>query len=448
MARSEQAILDSCTKALALAKAQGATAADAVVVDSTDISAGVRNGAPETIERAESCGIGLRAFVGQSSAILSSSDMGQQSIERMVEQVVAMAKIAPPDPFAGLAEASLLAKKIPAIELADPHEPTMQQLQQMARECEEAGRTAKGITNSDGADASYSRYTVTLVTSHGFSGHYEATRHALACSLIAGEDEDMQSDYDYASRVFSSDMPDPASIGLAAAKRTLDRLNPRTIASQQAAVFFEPRVGKSLLSAFARAISGATVARKTSFLKDDLGKKIFADSIRIIDDPLMARGLGSTPFDAEGLASSKQTFVENGVLQQWLLDVRSANQLGLASNGHATRGLTDAPHPASTNFYMEAGNAAPQELFASVKNGLYVTETIGSGTNLVTGDYSVGAGGFWFENGEPQFAVSEITIAGNLRDIFASMVVANDLTFRHSTNVPTIMVPRMTIAGA
>jgi PmbA protein len=448
MARTSAALIDACQQAIALAKKHGATSADAIVIDSTDLSCGIRNGAPETIERAESCGIGLRAFIGQSSAVLSSSDMGAESLARTAENVVAMAKIAPPDPYAGLADPALLAKSIPAMELADPHEPSMKDLQGMARACEEAGRSVNGITNSEGGETGYSRYTIALVTSHGFAQHYEATHYSVACSLIAGEGERMQRDYDYTTSVFLADMQRPETIGRNAAKRTLDRLNPRKIPSQQAAIFFEPRVGKSLLGAFGRAISGSAVARKTSFLKDSMGMQIFHSGIEVIDDPLLPRGLGSSPFDAEGIAAKKQQLIQNGVLQQWLLDVRSANQLGLTTTGHASRGLSDASHPASTNLYIAPSKQTPDELFASVPNGLLVTETIGSGTNLITGDYSVGASGFWMENGKPMFPVSEITIAGNLKDMFASMRVGNDLEFRYSTNVPTIMIPQMTIAGA
>lgn len=433
--------------AVELAMKAGATSADAVVLQSTELSTGIRHGAPETIERAESRGVGLRLFVGQSAALLSSSDVSDAALQKLADTAVAIAKAAPADPYAGLADAALLAKTIPSIETNDPYEPSMEQLQQLARECEDAGRSVAGITNSEGADAGFTRQNVALVTSHGFAQSYASTQSAISVALIAGEDDAMERDYDYAGKTFFSDLPSPASIGIKAAERTLGRLNPRKVNSQQAAVFFEPREAKALLSAFAGAISGTTVARGTSFLKNDMGKKVFADGITVVDDPLLPRGNGSHPFDAEGIAAKKTEFVTNGMLNSWMLDCRSARQLGLQTTGHAIRGLSSAPHPASTNLYIAPGKETPEALMKAIGTGFYVTETIGHGTNLITGDYSVGATGFWIENGEIAYPVSEVTIAGNLRDMYGTLVAANDLVFRSSTNTPTLLVPRMTIAG-
>jgi PmbA protein len=432
---------------LRLARKRGATAADALVIESTEMSAGIRNGQPETIERAESCGLGLRVFVGQSSATLSTSALEQEAVIALVERAIAIAKVAPADPFSGLADKTLLAKKTPKLDLADKGEPSMESLQEMARQAEEAGRSIAGITNSEGADAGFSRHVLALATSHGFGGHYEGTRSALSLSLIAGSGDQMQRDYDYAMAVHRADLLNPAAIGQGAAQRTLGRLHPRKLSSQQAAVFFEPRVGRSLLSALAGAISGAAIARGTSFLKNDLHKRLFSEDITIIDDPLLPRGLGSHPWDGEGVVAQRRAFIDKGLLTSWLLDTRSANQLKMATTGNAARSLSSAPHASPSNFYLAAATASPQELFRSVGSGLYVTETIGHGANLITGDYSVGASGFWLEKGEIAYPVSEITIAGNLKDIFATLVAASDLEFRYSTNVPTLMVPRMTIAG-
>lgn len=440
-------LLEIAQHAVELAAKAGASSADAVVIQSTDMNAGIRHGAPETIERAESRGVGLRVFIGQASAMLSSSDISREAMQKLAETAVAIAKAAPADPYAGLADASQLAKTLPHIETADPFEPSMEQLQQLARDCEQGGLDVAGISNSEGGDAGYSRQRVALVTSHGFAHAYESTQSAISCSLIAGEDDEMERDYDYITKTFFSDLPAAATIGQEAARRTLGRMKPRKINSQQAAIFFEPRVAKSLLSAFAGAISGTSITRGTSFLKGDLGKKIFADGITVIDDPLLPRGLGSHPFDAEGIAAHKTEFVTHGVLNSWMLDCRSARQLKLQTTGHAIRGLSSAPHPASTNLYIAAGTSSPKELLGSVKSGFMVTETIGHGTNLITGDYSVGATGFWVENGEIAYPVSEVTIAGNLRDMYANLIAANDLVFRTSTNTPTLMVPNMTIAG-
>lgn len=441
------ALLQSGAQALAAAKRHGATAADVLVLASTDMNAAIRHGAPETIERAESRGIGLRVFVGQSCATLSTSDLSAEAIERTAETAIAIAKLAPADPFAGLADAGQLATSIPTLEMADSAEPGMEQLQAMARTCEEAGRDHAGITNSEGADASFSDTTVALVTSHGFAQSYRSTRVSVACSLIAGSGETMQRDYAYESAVFLNDLPGVEHIGREAAQRTLARMNPRKIGSQNTAIVFDPRSGKQLLGAFAGAISGASIARGTSFLKDMLGQQLFAAGMRITDDPLRPRGLASHPFDAEGIAATARDLVHDGVLQSWLLDCRSARQLGLTTTGHASRGLTGAPHPASSNLYLAAGDQSPEEIMRSIGTGLYVTETIGHGTNLITGDYSVGASGFWIENGERTYPVSEITIAGNLKTMFTQLIAGNDLAFRYGTNVPTLCIPSMTIAG-
>ncbi len=441
------ALLDIAAHVVELATKAGATSADAVVLQSTELSTGIRNGAPETIERAESRGVGLRVFIGQSTSILSSSDVSPAALQKLADHAIAIAKAAPPDPYAGLADVSQLATNIPSLDMADAYEPSMETLQQLACECEAAGLAVKGISNTEGADAGFSRQHVALVTSHGFARGYESTQSAISIALIAGEDDAMERDYDYSAKAFFSDLPAASTVGVKAAERTLARLNPRKVNSQQAAIFFEPREAKSLLSAFAGAISGTTVARGTSFLKNDMGKKIFADGITIIDDPLIPRGNGSHPFDAEGIAAKKTEFVTNGTLNSWMLDCRSARQLGLQTTGHAIRGLSSAPHPASTNLYIAPGKESPEALMKAIGTGFYVTETIGHGTNLITGDYSVGATGFWIENGQIAYPVSEVTIAGNLREMYATLVAANDLVFRSSTNTPTLMVPRMTIAG-
>lgn len=440
-------LLSYTDRAVEFALKAGATSCDALAIESADVSASIRHGKPETIERAESRGVGLRVFIGQSFATMSSSELSDVSLAELAEKTVAIAKVAPADPFAGLADASLLAKKLPELDLADATDPEMDSLQQQARETEEAGRSVSGITNSEGADASFGRTRVALTTSHGFRGAYELTRHSLSVSLIAGTGETMQRDYDYAITAHADDLATPDAIGKEAARRTLTRMNPRKLTSRQAPVFFEPRVAKSLLSAFANAIHGTAITRGTSFLKDDLGKKIFSDSITITDDPLRKRGLGSHSFDAEGLAGKKRNLVENGTLTTWLMESRSARQLGFQPTGHATRGLAGSPYPSSSNLYIAPGSIPAQQLLQQFGSGLYVTETIGHGANLITGDYSLGASGFWVENGELTYPVSEITIAGNLRDMFATLQVANDLEFRYGTNTPTIAIPAMTIAG-
>ena len=433
--------------AVAAAKKAGADASDALALTSMDLSTSIRHGKPEAIESAESSGIGLRVFVGQSSATLSTSEFSADALKSLAENAVAIARVAPADSFATLADKSQLAYDFAPLEAADDFTADMAMLQAHARAAEAAGLSVEGITNSEGGDASMSKHSIALVTSHGFSGAYSSARYAISTSLIAGSGDSMQRDYDYAYACFHNDLDAPEVIGKNAAKRTLERMHPHKIKSQTATVYFEPRAGRQLLSAFAGAISGSAISRGTSFLKDALNTEIFAKNIRITDDPRLKRGLASHPFDAEGVAAKKMDFVAEGKLTSWVLDTRSANQLNMKTTGHASRGLASAPHPSTSNLYLQGGVLTPEELFIDQGDGFYVTETIGHGTNLITGDFSVGASGFWIEKGERAFPVSEVTIAGNLRDIFKSLIPANDLAFKYATNVPTLAIPRMTIAG-
>jgi PmbA protein len=289
---------------------------------------------------------------------------------------------------------------------------------------------------------------VTLATSEGFLGGYAGTSRSLSVSVIAGEGTQMERDYAYATARHRDDLEKAEDIGRRAAERALKRLNPRKVGTQSLPVVFDPRVGPSLVGHFAGAISGTSIARGVSFLKDRMGQKVFAEGVSIIDDPHRLRGLRSKPFDGEGVANRRQTLIDNGVLTTWLLDSASARQLGLQTTGHASRGTGGPPGPSATNLYMAAGHVSPEDLLAGVKSGLYVTELIGQGVNSVTGDYSRGASGFWIENGELAYPVSEITIAGNLKDMYLNLTPANDLTFRYGTDTPTLRLEGMTIAGA
>jgi PmbA protein len=433
---------------LALARSFGADAAEVMAVASTDMAASVRNNIPETLERAESRALGLRVFIGQSYATVSTSDFSPDALKIQAEAAIAIARAAPPDPFTSLAPAERLARTIPNLDCFDPNEPTLEALLAQCRETEEIGRAHAGITNSEGADASYGAYETCLLTSAGFSGLYRGSMSGLSLSLIGGVGGDMQRDYAYASARHRADLPTAEAIGREAATRTLGRLNPHKISSGKLPILFEPRVGKSLLSAFASAISGASVARGTSFLKSAMGEAIFAPGIRILDDPQRKRGLASRPFDGEGVATKPLALVENGVLQTWLLDMRSANQLGLQTTGHAARSLGGAPSPSASNLHLENGVLTPEALMADITDGLYITETFGMGVNLTTGDYSQGAGGFRIRGGALAEPVSEITIAGQLRDMFRALTPANDLQFHYATNVPTFRIDGMTVAGA
>lgn len=429
------------------AKRAGATDADAVLFESTDISCSCRLGKPESLERAESKGMGLRVFVGHRQAIVSSSDMGKATLHELVERAVAMAKIAPEDPFAELADPALFATNYPDLDLFDGNEPSPAWLQDICERAEETARAVAGITNSEGADAGYSASRIVLVTSKGFAASYPSSSFSQSVSVLAGEGTSMERDYDYTVARHREDLVEPEKVGKSAAEKTLARMNPRKVSSCQVPLIFDPKIAKALVATFSGAISGASVARGTTFLKDAMGTEVFAPGITIVDDPHRKRGLGSRPFDAEGVHNAKRNLVEKGVLKSWLLDIRSANKLGLKTLGDASRGTASPPMPSTSNLYMAAGKISPKAMIKDVKQGLYVTETFGSGTNLVTGDVSVGAAGFWIENGEKLYPVSEITIAGNLRDMYKHLTPADDLEFRYATNAPTVRIDGMTIAG-
>jgi PmbA protein len=425
----------------------GADAADAVVFSSLSQSVGIREGEPEGIDNSESREAGLRVFAGKSQAIVSTSKLDAGEVATLVEQAVAMARVAPEDEFAGLADIDQLATGIPDLGLADDTMLTTDELLRMAQEAEAAGRDMAGITAAAGTGASSSRRTIGLATSNGFAGQYERTGYTVSCAFIAGSGTKMARDYEYSSALHYKNLKAPEEVGRIAAERTVARENPRKVASQAVPVVFEQRLASSLLSHLAGAINGSSIVRGTSFLKDRMGETIFRKDVSIIDDGREPGGHGSKPFDAEGLATQRRAVVENGVLQLWLRDLSSARQLGLAPTGHAARGTSSAPSPSPGNFNLQPGKLSPRELMADIKSGFYVTELIGMGVNGVTGDYSRGAGGFWIEDGEIGYPVSEITIAGNLRDMYLALTPANDLVIRGAMNAPTCRIEEMTIAG-
>ncbi len=426
----------------------GADAADAV--EFKHISAGVsyRLGQLEDVGRSEASDLGLRVFVGKQVAFVSSTDFSADALAELPKRAVAMARLAPEDKFAGLAPRELLATEVRDLDIDDPQEPSTALLVEQARTAEAAALGVAGITNSEGGGADYGRTIVTLATSEGFLGGYAGTSRSISVSVIAGEGTLMERDYAYTSARHRGDLESAETIGLLAAERALGRLNPRKMGTQNVPVFFDPRVGPSLISHFVGAISGASIARGVSFLKDRMGEQVFSKGVFIVDDPHRARGLRSKPFDGEGVRNRRQTLIEDGVLQTWLLDTSAARQLGLTTTGHAARGTGGPPGPSATNLYMQVGPLTPKELMADVKSGFYVTELIGQGVNSVTGDYSRGAAGFWIENGELSYAVSEVTIAGNLKEMYRHLTPANDLEFRYGSDTPTIRLEGMTIAGA
>ncbi len=429
------------------ARALGADAADALRLESRHLYLTHRLGQREELERSETFDLGLRAFVGKRQAIVSSSDLSDDALVELAERAVAMARAAPEDPFCGLAEPDQLAGGDPDLDMFDDAEPDAEALAALAAEAEDAARAIPGVTNSEGANASWGVSGVLMCASNGFARSYRRSRHGLSCAVLAGEGVGMERDYDSASAVHGVDLLDAAAIGREAGERAVRRLNPRKVESAQVPVVFDPRVSKSLLGHLSSAINGASVSRGTSFLKDAMGERIMPRGVNVIDDPHRRRGLRSRAFDAEGLPTTRMDVVRDGVLATWILDLGSARQLGLDSTGSASRGLSGPPSPSASNLYLEPGDASPDALMGDIKQGLYVTEMIGFGVNGVTGDYSRGATGFWIENGEIAHPVSEVTIAGNLKDMFANMTQADDLEFRYGVNAPTIRVDGMTIAG-
>ena len=444
----DQSALSALAQALVeAARRAGADAADAVAVRGVSQGVEVRDGHVEESERSEGDDVGLRVLVGRRQAVVSTNDTRGDGIARLAERAVAMARVAPEDKYVGLADPALLARDFPALDLLDPDVPTTAELERRAQEAEAAGLAVKGVSKSGGASASSGIGGMVLVTSTGFHGSYLRSSHGISMTAISGEGTAMERDYDYTSALHASDLASPASVGAKAGERAVARTNPRKVETCKVPVVYDPRVSNSLVGHLVGAVNGASIARKTSFLKDKLGQKLFAGSIRIVDDPLRVRGLRSQAFDAEGVKVKPLAVIDEGVLTTWLLDCATARELGLTTTGHAHRGVSSAPSPGAYNLHMEAGSVSPKELISDIKQGFYVTDLIGSGVNGVTGDYSRGASGFWIENGELAYPVSEVTIAGHLLDMFKSLTPASDLEFRYGVNAPTLRIEGLTLGG-
>ena len=439
--------LDLITDLLGYAKRAGADAADAVLLGGTSLGVQRRLGKTEHLERSEGRNLGLRVFIGQRSAMVSSSAVDPAGFQQLAERAVAMAKVVPEDKFSGLAEEAA-PPAANGLDLDDPAEPDAAQLIARAAAAEEAALAVPGVTNTEGAEAGYGRTEVVVVTSAGFAGHFWRSGHSVSATALAGAGTGMQRDYDFSSAVHLSDLENPEGIGRTAGEKAVARLNPQRPKTAKVPVVFDPRVATSLVGHLAGAINGASVARGTTFLKDKLGQQIFPAEVAIIDDPLRRRGLRSRPFDGEGVPSRKHLVIDGGVLTTWFLDSRSARQLGMKTTGHAGRSVGGPPAPGASNIYLAAGKLTPAALMADIKLGLYVTELIGMGVNGVTGDYSRGAAGFMIRDGALAEPVAEITIAGTLQEIFAHLTPADDLRFRRGTDAPTVRVEGLTMAGA
>lgn len=429
------------------ARKHGAEAADAIVAGGISEEVSVRLGKLESIERSEDRNIGLRVFVDGRNAIISTASIDEKSIDELAARAVAMAKLAPQDPYAGLAEASLLATNIPELDLMDRTVPSSDTLKDLAFAVENAAQSTKGITNSEGGNASYGTTTVMLATTNGFSSSYERSGFGISTVALAEHDGKMERDYDYSAAVHFGDLKSPEDIGKSAANRTLSRLGARKVKTGSFPVVYDQRVSSSISGHISGAINGASITRGTSFLKDCMGKQITNTAITLTDDPLRPRGAGSSGFDGEGLARRQRIMVENGVLKGWFLDLASARQLNLDPTGNASRGTSSSPSPSTSNWMMEAGSKSRDELIAEIDEGFLVTELIGSSVSLITGDYSRGASGFWIEKGKIVYPVTEATIAGNLKDMLMAMTPANDLDFTRSNITPSLRIDGMVVAG-
>jgi PmbA protein len=434
--------------AVKAAKAAGADAADALIGRNLSLSVGERLGKLEKLQRSEDQDMGLRVLVGKRQAIVSTSDFKKEALVELAERAVAMAKAVPEDPYCGLADPSEIAKNYPKLDVLDPTEPSEAELTVLVREAEAAARGVPGVSNSEGAEAGWGRSEFAMMASNGFYGGYARSHSGLSVSVLAGDGTGMERDYDYSSTVYFADLEKAAKLGKSAGEKAVRRLNPKKVPTDKVPIVFDPRVSASIVGHLLGAINGASIARGTSFLKDQLGQQVFADGIEIIEDPHRPRGLASRPFDGEGLPTQRRVLIDNGILTTWILDSRSARQLGMKSTGNAQRGTSAPPSPGTSNVHMAKGRISRDALLKGVERGFYVTEMIGSSVNGVTGDYSRGASGFWIEKGELTFPVSEVTIAGNLKEMFKAVTPADDLIFRYGTNAPTLRIDGMTLAGA
>jgi len=445
-------LLDIANKCIDDAKKSGAYSVDTVIFDNEELSIRDRLGKTETIERSESSGLGIRVFIegegGLKQAAVSTNDLSDKTIEGLIDQVVDMAKVSPVDQYAGLAEKGQFAVEVEDMNICDNNDYSESQFIEVVKEGEAAGLSVDGVTNSDGAEISYSKSEFAIANSNGLSLIYPETNFSMFVSLVSGASTSKETDYDYSvSRHFGS-LKNATEIGKRAGELAVGRLNPVKKNTCKVPVVFSRRIARSFLDSFSGFINGAAIARKSSFLQDSMEKQIFSKSIKIVDNPSINAGISSEPFDGEGIKSNEINLVENGVLKSWLLDIRSANQLGLETNGRASRSLSGNISPSSSNLYIENGLISVDELISDIKEGFYVTDVFGMGINGVTGDYSQGAAGFWIENGEILYPVNEMTIAGNLKDMFMNMNIANDLEMSFGTNSPTIRIDGMTIAGS
>ncbi len=445
---SDTALAPTLEKLLGHAKKHGATQADAVATHGRSLGIIVRQGELEDVDNSEGRDIGLRVMVGQRQACVSSSDLSDLSLDQLAQRAVAMARLAPEDPYCGLAPEGILGTTDLDLELYDDTQMTPHELKLRALEVEKAALSVKGVMQAEGANAHWATSAFYFMTSHGFSAGWRSSRHGMSVSAIAEKDGAMERDYDVDGSRWLADLKTAEEIGREAGKRTIARLGSRQIASGAMPVIFDQRVSGSLIAALLGAISGPAITRGISFLKDKMGETLFTPDIQIIDDPFMLRGHGSRPWDGEGVITEKRRLIQDGKLTTWLLNTASAKQLGLTTTGHAARGIGSPPGVSATNTYLAAGVKTPDALMADIGEGLFITEMFGPSLNSNTGDYSVGVAGFKIEDGARAYPVSEITIAGNLLEMYKTLIPASDLIFDGATVAPSILTEGLTVAGS
>lgn len=442
-------LMDILDDLLAKAKAAGADAADAVTARGASTSVAVRLGKVENLEGAEGTDVGLRVLVGKRQALVSSGDTSREALAELAERAVAMARTVPEDPLLGLADPGQLATSLPEIDMCDPGHLDADALVERALACEDAGRAVAGITNSNGAEAAWAKSTTAIAGTNGFARTFDSSRGSLSASFIAGDGEaGMETDYDYTTAVYAADMHAAADVGQRAAERTVRRLGAIQPKGGRLPIVFDPRQSRGLLGAFLGAINGASVARGSSFLRAKMGQAVFAPGVTVHEDPHRPRGLRSKPCDAEGLPNGPHKLIDGGVLTTWLLDLRSSRKLEMAPTGHAARGVGSSPSPSATNVWLAAGPRSVADMLGAFDRCLYVTDMVGQGVNMVTGDYSRGAAGFLYEKGMCAGPVNQFTVAGNLADMFARMEPADDLVFEFGVDAPAVLIEDMAVAGA
>ncbi|MBI0163525.1 TldD/PmbA family protein [Bartonella sp. M0283] len=436
--------IDKASALVEAARKAGADSADAVIIGSRSVSVSVRLGKVESTEASENDDFSLRVFVGKRVASISANLSADPA--SLAERAVAMAKVSPENPFEGLADRSLLVKKPKDLDLYDPFVPDSKRLTEEAFEIENAALSVKGVTNSGGATSAYGSGGLVLVTSDGFCGSYRSSRFSYSCSALAGEGTAMERDYDYTTALHHDALDKTTTTGKNAGERAVRRLNARKPKTGTVNVIFEPRMARGIASHIASMVNGAAVARKTSLLQNRMGEQIMKPTVTVTDQPLKKRGNASRPFDGEGVEGMPLNVIENGVLKHWFLSSTVARELHLETNGHGVRSASSV-QPASTNFAIEPGDKTPEEIMQEIKTGFYVTELVGHGVDLVTGQYSRGASGFWIENGELAYPVSEVTLGSNLLDMLAHLTPASDIDRRYGTAAPSLLIEGMTLAG-